>query len=430
MDQELLKYILNVSRKMTEIRMLNPLLNYVVGEVIQLMGAERGYIALIGTDGSLNFQVQRDKDGKELQHPEDQVSKSVINKVIKSGQLLILKNAMEDSRFKEAESVVCLKLRSIMCVPLISRGETIGAIYIENRSIRGRFNEEDVSPLILFANQAAVAIENAALNDNLEARVTSRTRELEQAMHHVEKSWAEAVEANRLRTVWFGNITHDLRSPLAMAIQSLDLLRNGSFGDLNDKQLEWTSNAYQAVLHMRNLTNDLFDLARLEVHGITLQREIVDFQDFLQNLYDIGRGLPWRKNVTLKLDVSPPLPEISIDPLRIHQVLFNLLSNAQKFTTEGSVTIHARYLTDQDEVMVGVADTGEGIPSNKLDQIFQRFQQVDDKPKRRRSGAGLGLAICNELVGMHGGRIWVESTLGIGSNFIFTLPLYPSELSS
>ncbi|MCP5005506.1 MAG: GAF domain-containing protein [Planctomycetes bacterium] len=426
MDQEFLTYVLNVSRKMSETRLLIPLLNYVVGEVIKLMGAERGYIVVNGSNGSISFKVKRDKNGNELQGHEDQVSRSIINEVLNSSQPLILKDAMKDPRFKQAESVIILKLRSIICVPLVSRGETIGAIYIENRSISGRFNEEDASPLILFANQAAVAIENATLNDNLEARVATRTKELEHAMLQVEKGWEETVEANRLRTVWLSNVIHDLRSPLTIVLGSLSMLQMGNLGNLNDEQLEWTDKAFQATNYVINLTNDLFDLAKLEVRGITLQQETVVIQDFLQNIYDIAKGLPWKKNVTLKLDIFSSLLKISIDTLRISQVLFNLLSNAQKFTTEGSVTIHAIYRDDQKEVMIGVADTGEGIPSNKLDQLFQRFQQVDDEPKRRRLGAGLGLDICRELVGMHGGSIWAESTLGVGSDLMFTLPLHPS----
>ena len=430
MDQEFLTYVLNVSRKMSETRLLIPLLNYAVGEVIKLMGAERGYIVVNGSNDSLSFKVKRDKNGNELPCHEDQVSKSIINQVIKSGQPLILKDAMTDPNFKKAKSVIGLKLRSIMCVPLVSRGETIGAIYIENKSISGRFNKEDASPLILFANQAAVAIENAALNDNLEERVLTRTKELEQAKQHVEKNWEGAVEANRVRTVWLSNVTHDLRSPLSIAFGWISLLKKGKFGNFNDKQLENINNTYQALNHAINLTNDLFDLARLEVRGITLQRENIIIQDYLQNLYSIAKELPWKESVTLKLDLFPASLEISIDTLRIHQVLFNLLSNAQKFTSEGSVTIHANYLYDKKEVMIGVTDTGEGIPSNKHGKLFQRFQQVDDNSKRRRSGTGLGLSICHELVKMHGGRIWVESTLGVGSNFVFTIPLHPSRSSS
>lgn len=423
MDRDLLEHILNISRRMAETRTLTPLLNYVVDEAIELVGAERGYVVLVQPDGALEFRVQRSREGGQLADAEDQISKSILNQVIDTAQPLVLRNAMENSRFSQAESVVILQLRSIMCVPLIAQGETIGAIYVENRSIRGRFSEDDLPPLILFANQAAVAIENAALNEELEARVAARTRELQQAMLQVEKSWTEAVEANRLRTVWLGNVAHDLGAPLGIVSASLSFMQEGELGELNEGQLEWIGKSLRALRHISNLIDDLSDLSTLEAGGISLHREMVTPQEFLQNVYNVGLGLSWPRGVTFNIDVSPPLPDLCIDPVRIRQVLLNLISNAHKFTSQGSVTVHAHYQASQEEVVIGVADTGEGIAADQIERVFQRFQQVDDNFKRKRLGTGLGLAICRELVELHRGRIWVESTLGIGSDFMFTLPL-------
>ncbi len=434
MDRNLLEQILNVSRRMAETRVLTPLLNYVLDEAIKLVGAERGYVVLAGNDGSLDFRVKRRRGGQPLEEEEEQISKSVLNQVIETSQPLIIEDAIRDPHFGQAESVILLGLRSIMCVPLISRGDTIGAVYVENRSIRNRFSEVDLPPLVLFANQAAVAIENAALNDDLEARVAARTKELKEAMQQVEQSWTEAVEANRLRTVWLSKVAHDLRAPLGIISTSLSLLEEGGLGELNDLQLEWIKKSLKMALHLSDLTNDLFDLSRLEAGGLTLQRDMVSLSDFLQNVYKVSLGLPWPETVKFILDAPEQLPDVFIDPTRIHQVLLNLISNAHKFTAEGSVTLHACHLSGQDMVRLGVADTGEGIPADKLDHLFQRFQQVDGNSLRRRLGSGLGLAICRELVEMHGGRIWVESTPGLGSNFMFTLPLnsplFASQTSS
>jgi signal transduction histidine kinase len=423
MKRNLLEHMLTASRRMAETRTLTPLLNYVMDETIALVGAERGYIVLVEPDGSLDFRIKRRQDGQALAEANDEISKSVLNQVIGSGQPLILRDAMADPHFSGATSVAVLKLRSIMCVPLISHGDTIGAIYVENRSIQGRFNHDDLPPLTFFANQAAVAIENAALNDDLEARVATRTQELEQAMLQVETGWAEAVEANRLRTVWLNNVVHDLRAPLVIISGSLSMLRDGGIGHLNPQQLEWINKSLETVTHIERLTSDLFDLSQLEVGGLILQRETIALQDFLKNVYDVALGLPWPESVTLDLEVCDPIPDVLLDPLRIRQVLLNLLSNAHKFTVEGSVTLHARPLAEKGEVLLGVADTGEGVAANNLKQLFKRFQQLDDNPDRRRRGAGLGLAICRELVEMHGGRIWAESTPGVGSNFIFSLPV-------
>jgi len=183
--------ILDVSRRMAEQRAFTPLLAYVVDTAMQLAGAERGYLVLLRPDGSLDFRVTRDKRGNEIPHAEDQISTSVLKKVIDSGDALILRDAMSDANFNTARSVISLSLRSIMCVPLISYGKSIGAIYVENRSVRGRFKESDLTPLLLFANQATVALENAAQNDQLEARVAERTRELVTINTQLERNRAE-----------------------------------------------------------------------------------------------------------------------------------------------------------------------------------------------------------------------------------------------
>lgn len=414
-EQNLLPKILDISRRMAETRALEPLLNYVIDEAIALVGAERGYIVLVRPDSSLEIRVKRGQGGETLADEDDPISTSVFNEVVATAKPVIIRDAINDPQFGVAQSVICLQLRSIMCVPFIARGETIGAIYVENRSIRNRFKEDDLPPLTLFANQAAIAIENAAINDDLEARVSARTKELE-------RSWSEVIEANRLRTVWLSNVAHDLRAPLGIVTASLSFLQEGGLGSLNPDQLEWIGKSLQAVQHTSSLTNDLFDLFKIETGGLTSEREMVAMQEFLQNVYDVGLGLPWPKTVALKLDISPPLPHLHIDPLRIRQVLINLLSNAHKFTSQGSVTLIARYQADRQEMLLGVKDTGEGIAADKVELLFQRFQQVDHNTQRRRQGAGLGLAICRELVEMHGGRIWVESEPGVGSSFFFTLP--------
>lgn len=431
MNHDLLENMLTISRQMAQTRALAPLLDYIVDEVIKLVGAEHGFIVLVGPDGSLDFRAKRSQEGRDIEDAQDQISKSILSRVIESREPVLLYDAMADSPFDRAQSVLDLKLRSIMCVPIILRGEAIGAIYVENRSIRGRFEDDDLPPLILLANQAAVFIENATLNDDLEKRVAERTVELKQAMLQVEKSWAEAVEANRFRTEWLNNVTHDLRTPLSIVSGSLMLLQTGKPGPLTDKQNEYITQASNAVNHILGLINDLFDLSKLETGGLVLYPEETSLSEFLQDVYEVGLRLPWPETVKLKLDLPAKLPDLCIDPMRIRQVLLNLISNAQKFTTHGSVTIRARHLAHQDQVMLSVIDTGKGIPHDQIEGLFERFRQAeDDDRERRRMGSGLGLAICRALVEMHGGRIWVESMPGIGSNFMFTLPLQPPALDA
>jgi signal transduction histidine kinase len=428
MDNSLLLRILDVSRRMTEMRAFAPLLNYVVEQALELVGAERGYIVLPRPDGSLDFRVTRDQQGNAVPHAEDQISTSVLKKVVDTGEPLIVRDAVADPQFAVSRSVMALNLRSVMCVPLISYGKAIGAIYVENRSIRNRFKDDDLPPLVLFAHQAAAAIENAALNDDLEARVAARTQELQTANQQLENSWQEAIEANRVRTILLSKIAHDVRAPLGLVANTLELLRIGGLGDLNSDQLTWVGKAEMAVAQAVRLTQDIFDLSKSELASLRLSLESVALTDFLRRVYDLAVGLNWPASVKFQLAVPPDLPEVQVDPNRIEQVLLNLLTNAIKFTTQGGVTLHARHLPDTREVIIGIADTGDGIPVEFQDRLFQRFQQVDSNMQRRRAGSGLGLSICRELVELHGGRIWVESTPDVGSNFMFTLPLnLPSE---
>jgi signal transduction histidine kinase len=421
MNEALLERVLDLSRRMAETRALNPLLEYAMNEAMSLVGAERGYIVLVNKEGTLDFRVTRGQEADE--NAQDQISRSILSKVIHSAEPLIVRDASDDPTWNQSKSVAVLRLRSVMCVPLISRGETIGAIYVENRSVKGRFDEQDLAPLIFFANQAAVSIENAALNDDLEARVAARTRELEQAKAQLEHSWTESVEANRLRTVLLGNVAHDLRSPLTIVIESLSLMQSGAFGDMTPEQVEWIGKSLDAAMYVLNLTNDIFDLAKIEMGGLVLYPQATPLNEFLKKIFNIAQGLPWPDSVEVRLDIEPDLPAVMLDPIRISQVLINLFSNALKFTSQGRVTLHAQALPGQGQVLIGVADTGDGIPADQINRLFQRFQQVDGNRERRRVGTGLGLAICRDLVEMHQGRIWVESQPGVGSDFKFVLPV-------
>ncbi|MBN1873861.1 MAG: PAS domain S-box protein, partial [Anaerolineae bacterium] len=240
MNQELLEYILKVSRFMAETRTLTPLLDYVVDEAIQLVGAERGYIVLPRPDGSLDFKVQHGKNGQILHNAEDQISHTLLQRVIDSGEPLVLRDAFHDPFFKDVESVIILELRSIMCVPLIAQGSTIGAIYVENRAIRGRFSQDDVIPLIVFANQAAVAIENARLfqhlqaaHDELEQRVAERTAELAHANAQLKQEIAERESAKLALKKYaehLEDIVRERTSELQTHYAQLDAILN-SVGD-------------------------------------------------------------------------------------------------------------------------------------------------------------------------------------------------------
>jgi signal transduction histidine kinase len=405
--------LLEISRQMIEIKPIDSLLDYIVDMLVESVGAERGFVILTQQNGTLQIMVKRSRG--VISDPDyDQVSASVVKESISTGQPLILADALNDPRFKNADSVVGIKLRSIMCAPLATgTNRAIGALYVENRSVGSRFAENDLALLTRFASHAAVAIENATIIDDLETEVIGCTRKLEEFQ-------SDVVKVNLARQVWLSNMAHDLRAPLGIAVTALSLLQDDGLGSLNQAQKEWIGKSLSAIQHSNNLINDIFFLFTLESGGFKLQREETNLREFLGGVYDVARGLSWEDVVSFELELHGDLPAISIDRLRIGQVLLNLLSNAHKFTEQGQVVLHATPW--QDGVLIGVRDTGEGIAADRVNQLFQRFEQADPNSVRRRKGSGLGLAICRELVEAHGGRIWVESTEGEGSDFLFSLP--------
>lgn len=418
MNTTLLEHLLALSRKMAETRDIDELLNLAIREVLDIVGGEFGYLVLLGPgpENELQFRVRcgdlsHDTNG----HDKTDVSYTIFNDVIRSGEPRIIDDALSDSRYQEGLSVINLQIRSVMCVPLIARGKILGAIYVENRKVTAAFHESDLEPFIFFANQAAVSIENALLINNLETLVAERTAE-------VESSWREAVEANRLRTTLFSQLAHDMRTPASAVKLSLSMLNNPKYSQLSEQQAEWVERAIQANNHMTHLVQNVFDLSKLELGTLELSREDVDLAEFLESVYDIGAALPWEDTVQFTYQLPANLPPANIDPMRIQQVLLNLIGNALKFTESGQVTLYATVIGSS-RVRIGVRDTGEGIPDEQKDHVFDRFQQFDADSNRRLQGAGLGLAICRDLVEKHDGRIFMTSVLGEGSDFAFTLPL-------
>ncbi len=179
MDELFLKNLLNISLQMAQTRSLGPLLEYAMQSALKLVGATYGYLILLNADGSLDFRVNMDKEGQPIDNPETQVSRTILDKVIKEKKPRVILDALGDHSFGTADSVIALKLRSVMCVPLTTYRQVLGVIYVENRAGAHIFKDEDVEPLTYFASQAAVFIENAILNQDLESQVKARTAELQ-----------------------------------------------------------------------------------------------------------------------------------------------------------------------------------------------------------------------------------------------------------
>jgi len=254
-----------------------------------------------------------------------------------------------------------------------------------------------------FAAQSAIAIENARLFREIEVK----SRELETASRH--------------KSEFLANMSHELRTPLNAIIGFSEVLAEGMFGDVNGKQAEYLADILESGRHLLSLINDILDLSKIEAGRMELEPSSFHLPTAIDNTLILVRERAQRRDIRLACTVDDHLGTIRADERKVKQVLLNLLSNALKFTPEGgNVDVRAR--ANDGVAELSVADTGVGISPEDQQAVFEEFRQVGAAAKKTE-GTGLGLAISRKLIELHGGRLWVESTLGAGSTFTFTLPL-------
>jgi signal transduction histidine kinase len=230
--------------------------------------------------------------------------------------------------------------------------------------------------------------------------------------------------ANRHKSEFLASMSHELRTPLNAIIGFSEVLLDRLFGDLNAKQEEYLQDVLESGRHLLSLINDILDLSKVEAGRMELEVGRFALPEILENGLTMVRERAGRHGIALSLDVDQGIDGIEADERKVKQVVFNLLSNAVKFTPDGG-QVGIRAGMDDAGVWITVWDTGIGIAPENQGRIFEEFQQAA-AGKERREGTGLGLALSRRLVELHGGRIWVDSELGKGSTFVFTLPVSPS----
>lgn len=380
-----LRQLLEISTTLSSTLDLKQLLLMVIDTVTDLTDTEAASMLLVdrGT-GELQFAA-----ATGMQPPREEMvvpmDSSLAGWIVLNGKPLILDDVQRDGRHYAAiDNTTQFVTRDMLGVPLITRGEVIGALEAINKRNGGGYTEQDVALMQALASQAAVAIENARLFQ---------------------------------QTDLIAELMHEVKTPLMAITTASELLAR----QYDPAEQELLGLIQKQIGRLSKLTKDFLELSRLESGRVHLELEPVDLSQLIQDVVELEASRAAEKQVTLQTDIAPDLPLVRIDPGRMQQVLINLVSNAIKYNRErGSVTIRAGVL--KGEVLVQVADTGWGIESDNIPHLFDRFYRVPDR-EGFSEGTGLGLPITKKIIEAHSGRVKVTSEPEKGSVFSCYIPL-------
>jgi predicted ATPase/signal transduction histidine kinase/DNA-binding response OmpR family regulator len=392
-------------------------------------GAERGAL-LLDRDGVLQVEAVAEGEDVEVQNEtrrpvEGAASPEIVQYVARAQEALLLSDAAADPRFAGTAYVATRAPRSVLCTPLMHRGRRTGVLYLENGLTTGAFTADRVEVLRLLAFQAATAIENAMLYAAARARA-EELREKNEALSAVD----------RIKDELLARTSHELRTPLHGIIGLAQTVLDAA-DPLDAASRRSLDMIVSSGRRLGNLINDILDFQTLKRRDITLSRGAVSVHDATTAVLTLCEPLLAGRPVRLVNAVPSSEgadPVVFADPDRLAQILLNLVGNACKFTERGVITVDAAvepvnepgraFDGEHDRVAtIRVRDTGIGIAPDVIARIFEGFEQGDASIARRYGGAGLGLTVARQLVELHGGTIRVESAVGEGSVFAFTLPI-------
>lgn len=330
------------------------------------------------------------------------VDEGLVGAAVREGQLMIVDDYINwPGRLDKLSTA---RLERAMAAPLTFYKKPIGSVLVGRLHKDTTFSEADQRLLTLFANLVSPIVRNAQLF--IQREVATK----------------DAERASSVKTRFLASVTHELRTPLNLIINNMDFMRIGTFGAVNDEQRSRLDQTVRSAEHLLALINDLLDVSKIEASEMELTIRMADLHPVLEDSIDSAVMMLDAKKSSVALEPYIPdhLPLIPMDARRVRQILTNLLSNAVKFTSEGAIILHVRLL--EDAVEISVRDSGMGMSAEEIERLFQPFERSERAKHQGIEGTGLGLAITRFLVEAHGGVLTLESAVGKGSIFTFTLP--------
>lgn len=402
-----LERVVKVSQILNTVLTLEPLLQIIIQAATELINTDSCSIMLIDKNtGELRFAEATGGVSDAMREISIPLDDSIAGLIVQADKPVLVRDAQNDPRWNpEIDQALNFETKSILGAPLKVRDQVIGVLEIVNKRSDDGFSQDDIQIATTLASQAAIALENARLLDELQ------------------KAYRELSEIDQIKTDFVSIAAHELRTPLAVILGYATFLRENVKGQQANEQLD---NVVNSAMHLRTLIGDMINLHHVQANKVILDRSVFSLRqlllEVLQEFYELAKG----KQLTLTKRFLPDNDPLNIDAdkQKIYLAFANLISNAVKFTEEGG-RVHLNVELKGYKYHVNIIDTGIGIAEEQQERIFDQFHQVEPSLTRKYQGMGLGLSITKGMIEVHEGRIWVQSVVGKGSNFNVVLPSAP-----
>jgi signal transduction histidine kinase len=401
-----LERIVKVSQMLNSTLSLEPLLQIMVQSATELTNTEACSILLLDKNtGELRFAEASGGVSHQLKKVTVPLDNSIAGDVVKKNRPILIRDVKNDPRWHgTVDKKVDFETHSILGVPLRVRDKVIGVLEVINKTTEDGFSEDDIQIATTLSAQAAIAIENARLLDELQL------------------AYRELSQIDQIKNDFVSIASHELRTPLAVILGYATFLKDNVQGSASE-QLQIVLNS---AIKLRALIDDMVNLRHIQTNNLQLSRSIFSLRALLSDIMKEFSQIITTKRLVLTTRFHPNDTALNIDADRekIYLVFANLINNAIKFTPEGG-RIHVSVQLKEHKYWVDVIDTGIGVARPEYERIFDQFYQVEPPLTRKYQGMGLGLSIAKGMVQVHNGRIWVESVVGKGSKFVVVLPTAP-----
>jgi signal transduction histidine kinase/DNA-binding response OmpR family regulator len=411
---------------------LKQVLYHLVSKTAEFLNGDR--CSIITIEGSWGNDEDIPVGRLLVSHEDPNIPELTINlvkypeilKSFRTGEVVVVEDVLSDPLMEEVKkNIPDLPFKSVMALPLAFRGEILGAMLLRATREETGFSENEINMARIIAGASSNALRNAALYE----RISIKNEALERMNEELTIANQELENLTRAKSDFVSMVSHELRTPLTSIIGFSELLAEDHVGELTDEQEEYIRQILRKGKDLLALINDLLDTGRLESGKLALRYREVDLEDVILSVRSSTRHVT-ESLPTINTHIPKDLPAFEADAEKITQVLTNLVTNALKFSPPGSpvdviaTKIQGRRESDRgDLIQISVKDRGIGIPEEERQRIFDQFVQVQQGSSRSFQGAGLGLYICRSFVELHGGKIWVDSSVGEGSTFHFTIPI-------